>query len=150
MPTAIYYKFLTTLPALKDKVIAHYQGNLSALVLFGSSARGDLTTCSDIDLFVLIRQSDLRLRERIEDFYQNIGDYFGTEEIEHLLSPLILTISEAQRLHPLYLATSDSHKVLYDVDGFFALILKRIENFKATGSIKQFALNGNTYWRLNL
>ena len=43
------------LQKLKQSLIALYQDNLEAIILYGSQARGDATEFSDIDILVILK-----------------------------------------------------------------------------------------------
>ena len=48
---------------------------VSRVVLFGSFARGDFTSYSDIDLLVILKCSDIPVRERIAEFLRDCAAY---------------------------------------------------------------------------
>lgn len=45
------------------------------VVLFGSFARGDFGVRSDMDLLIVLKSSDLPVRERIAEFLNDCSDY---------------------------------------------------------------------------
>ena len=55
--------------------IAANHPEVSRIVLFGSFARGDFGVRSDMDLLVVLRSSDLSIRDRIAEFLTECSDY---------------------------------------------------------------------------
>ncbi|MCX8070171.1 MAG: nucleotidyltransferase domain-containing protein [Thermodesulfovibrionales bacterium] len=148
MKTSIHKIFLSYLDDLKQNLLNYYKDNLSALVLFGSAVRGDLTVNSDIDLLIILQDCKKTIRERLDEFYQNIGEYLD-DNFDLFLSPIIVTIEEAKRLHPIYFGIVNDYKILYDINDTFSAILIQIENLKQSGKIKELELNGRQYWRIS-
>lgn len=147
MKTHIYKIFLSYTDALKQKITNYYQDNLHALVLFGSAVRGDLTVNSDIDLLIILQHSQMTWKKRIDVFYQHIGDYLD-DEFGLFLSPIIITVEESMRLHPIYLGIVQDCKILFDKDNGFSNIFYQIDKLKQNGKIQELELNGKRYWRL--
>ena len=62
-----------------DRVIQHIRNvchdNLVSVILYGSKARGDSTSESDIDILILVRNRDEADRDRLYDFllFDDIG-----------------------------------------------------------------------------
>jgi len=52
-----------------------YKDNLVSLVIFGSYARNENNPKSDIDILIVLENAG-RMRERLEDFIENIEDPF--------------------------------------------------------------------------
>jgi predicted nucleotidyltransferase len=88
---------------VKQKFQSLFRDDLITLVLFGSQARGDATTESDIDVLVVLKNKQLRnsKRDEVLDF---IGDlclefgvlvscvYVSQAQFETEKSPLLLNI----------------------------------------------------------
>lgn len=56
------------------RIAAKHQG-VKRVLLFGSFARGDYGTRSDLDLLVIVSNADKPVRERITDFLEDAPDY---------------------------------------------------------------------------
>lgn len=117
------------LDIIKDK----YKDNLEALVLFGSITRPDFSINSDIDMFIILQNTNLSFRKRIYEFYEKLGYYFE----EHFLSPIILNIEESKMFHPFYLGIFDSYITLYDKGNHIYSIVHSIEQKIASKDIKE-------------
>jgi len=139
-----YKKLHKKIKKLVRKIKAFYGENLSALVLFGSAARGDLMEYSDIDLLIVLESSKENLRGRAKEFYERIGDTFEG----HFISPIILTEKEAKKFHPMYLGIFKNFLIFYDKKGLMKEIKNLIEKLKLSGKIKELELMGTYYWRI--
>lgn len=143
MQTIFQKRLLEKKKELFEKIRESYGENLLALVLFGSAARGDLAAYSDIDLLVVLKESPLSLRKRLEEFYERVGYYFGN----HFLSPLVLKLSELEKFHPFYLGIFENYITLYDKNGIIEKTVKEIKEKIKRGEIieKNFPLK---HWRI--
>jgi uncharacterized protein len=58
----------------KEKFVSLFQDDLISLVLFGSQARGDATSDSDIDILVVLKEKQQRdsKREEVIDFITDL------------------------------------------------------------------------------
>lgn len=129
---------------LFELIIKAYKDNLEAVVLFGSVARGDFAVYSDIDLLVVLGVSNLSFRKRIDEFYENVGYYFG----EHFLSPLVLKSNELDKFHPMYLGIFDNYMVLYDKSGIIDKVVQDIKKKIEKGVVKE-EYHHSKYWRIS-
>jgi predicted nucleotidyltransferase len=101
------------LTKLQNALLAHYGEKLSQVILFGSQARGDAKTDSDIDVLVV-------LEDNTEDFareYERWSDWVSDELLES--GELVnLIITSRQRYDgvksPLYLNAHSEGIVIYD------------------------------------
>ncbi|WP_028950180.1 nucleotidyltransferase domain-containing protein [Sulfurihydrogenibium subterraneum] len=128
---------------LLDSIKKAYGYNLEAVVLFGSVARGDFARYSDIDVLIIVEDSDLSFRKRINEFYNKVGYYFEN----HYLSPVILKKEEALNFHPLFLGIFESYITLYDKNGIVDKIVLLIKDKKIKGQIIEFE-KPVKYWRI--
>ncbi len=56
------------------RIVARH-GQVSRILLFGSYARGDHSARSDLDLLIILEESDVPMRERIDQFLPDAGAY---------------------------------------------------------------------------
>lgn len=57
--------FRTALDAFLAKVIYRWGDRIEEVILFGSTARGEATPSSDLDLLVITNEEDFRLRRSL-------------------------------------------------------------------------------------
>lgn len=55
--------------------MAERHPEISRVVLFGSFSREDFTARSDMDLLVILKSSNMPIRERIAEFLKDCADY---------------------------------------------------------------------------
>jgi predicted nucleotidyltransferase len=125
-----------------------------AVVLFGSVARGEATSHSDIDLLVvasglpeswLARQLCL---ERADDLLEPRLQALRRQGILTGFSPLLKTPQEAARVTPLYFDLLQDALILYDREGFFSAVLERLRaSFQRLGA-RRVKRGKIRYWEL--
>jgi predicted nucleotidyltransferase len=128
--------------------------NLTSVVLFGSVARGEAGSRSDIDLFVVCRELPKgafrrrRLVEPISDRLQASLRRLWERGVHAEFTEVLRSEEEAAHFHPLYLDMVCEAVLLYDRSGFFASVLARMrERLQAMGA-KRRRLGRVTYWDL--
>ncbi len=106
---------------------------LVSLVLFGSYARREARPESDIDVLVVVedRLSDRfeaqKLLDRVElRLYELLWPRLAPRGYRPVLSPHLLTRSQASVFRPIYIDLVFDARILYDKDGFMASILGRV------------------------
>jgi predicted nucleotidyltransferase len=142
MKTYFYTKLVDKLPELIEKIKSLYKENLMAIVLFGSAARGDFSQSSDIDLFLILKDSIENKRQRILYFYEKVGYEFEN----HFLSPIILTQKELSESFSFCVGILKDSKVLYDNANIVRELIKMIEKKKQKKEIIEKEFKGLTYW----
>ncbi|MCS7200121.1 MAG: nucleotidyltransferase domain-containing protein [Caldimicrobium sp.] len=142
-----FYKELQRYKNQLTNLIKNYYGeNLLSLALFGSSARGDLTISSDIDILVIVKSSSLKMRERIFSFYHSVGDSLNIRDKEFTLSPLILTLDELKQFTPFLLNLLHCVDILYDENNTLQNYLKKMQTLCQEGLIQMKELDNYSYW----
>jgi hypothetical protein len=120
---------------------------LVSVIVFGSYARGEAHSESDLDLLLIMKdlpKGRLTRRELIYQLEKRIGDQFAAT-----ISTIILTPEEAQVVKPYYLGVLSGHFVLFDRDGFFVTVLQRLQRRLAElGSERCRDSEGYEYWIL--
>lgn len=131
-----------------EKLSRDYWGeNLTAFVVFGSYARGEVSLDSDLDVLIIVKDSPQSFRTRSLAFAEYLEKNLRT--LPRLdVSPLVFTEEELRRFHPLLLDVRKCHIVLYD-RGFFKELLKSIDELHAKGAIKELKAGDQTYWRID-
>lgn len=83
----------TLMDAFVAKAQEHYGSSLKDIILFGSYARGDFDTESDVDialLFDIPRNEESKLNSSVADIVTEIDEQFGYTV---LLSPIVISYS---------------------------------------------------------
>ncbi len=141
-------EFYKEIKIFLKKIESFYQNNLISVVIFGSGGKGDITTSSDVDLFIVIKKSDLPFRKRITEFWEKVGDELNVKNFPLPVSPLIFTESEAKKFKPLYLDMLEGCLILYDKNNFIQKILKKVEKLLKENEIIRYQLKNKVYWRI--
>ena len=123
MRTELIFKLVSELTGvLKQK----FNKDLLSVILFGSVVKGNFTSTSDIDIFVICESpvKDWRLRdEMILDLSEDIELKYNTpihmtlvskDEISHAI----------ESVYPLMLEIYEANEIIYDKDNFFKQLLK--------------------------
>lgn len=150
MKTPFYKEFGKLKPELLKKISDYYGENLLGLAIYGSAARGDLTVSSDIDLIIILKNSNLSPRERIQEFFEHIAEDVVLLGYSLALSPLIFTSEEIKPFNPFFLNFLEAFEVLYEREGTFSEILKRLQDYLNSGKIKRESLDGIIYYHYEL
>ena len=130
-----------------DLLRERLRGDLVSAVLFGSRARGDARPDSDIDLLIVSRSWP---RSRLSR--QGVALALAreiSEEFADALMTVLQTPEEAVNVKPYYLGMLSGHDTLWDVDGFFEVVLTRLRQRLADlGSRRHVDADGYEYWDL--
>jgi len=101
-------RFLTpterlALKTFRDYLLAQYPDQVERLVLFGSKARGDFETESDIDVLVIVRQGPKEAWEPLGAHWQTITGYTTDLAVRYgvQVSPKFEMVDTARRWSPL-------------------------------------------------
>ncbi|MDL1957725.1 MAG: nucleotidyltransferase domain-containing protein [Candidatus Desulfofervidus auxilii] len=141
--------FSNSVEKLLEKTKTFYKKNLIAVVIFGSGGKGEISVNSDVDLFIVINESKLSLRQRITEFFENVSDTITIGPFILLLSPLIFTKKETQKFSPLYLDMLEGCIILYDKGNFMKNLLKKVKILIQQKVIERYEHKGKVYWRIN-
>ncbi len=128
--------------------------SLVTVVLFGSVARGEASSHSDIDLLVIasgLPESRLARQlclERADDLLEPRLQALRRQGTLTGFSPLLKTPQEAARVTPLYFDLLQDALILYDREGFFSTVLERLrESFLRLGA-RRVKRGKIRYWEL--
>lgn len=114
---------------------------LVAAVLFGSVARGEAGSYSDIDLLLVLEGLPRGRLERQKVLEE--ADWRVEPELQALrargiyadISPVLKTPEEAAHIVPLYLDMVEDAIILYEREGFFSTVLQRLaESLRRLGA----------------
>ena len=139
------------LEKIKKDLLSYYGEALYAAVLFGSAARGDFRKGSDLDLLVILRESEDSMGKRIDEFMKMEWEYvcLKAQGLPHRIEPVILDLEEFRKHPPLLLDLTSDAEVLIDRDNVFAnemdLLRRRLQEL---GAKKVILEGGRWYWIL--
>ena len=128
--------------------------NLTSVVLFGSVARGEARSGSDVDLLIVCRElpaGALQRREMFDPVREHLQadlDRLWAQGVYTDFAEVIKSEVEAETTHPIYLDMTEDAMILFDRDDFFARILERLrERLRELGSQRR-QLGRLRYWDL--
>lgn len=129
---------------------------LRSVCLFGSVARGQDRSGSDIDILVVAdglpedvglrhrETNDARMRIRGTEAYRRLK----TIGSAYLISEVYLTPEEVERHPPILLDISEDGILLYDKDGFLSMVLAEFRRRLKELGAKKVSGSKGTYWVL--
>lgn len=147
-------KFRELEDLLLSRVRAFYGERLVSFAIFGSVARGSQNFESDLDVLIIAdplpqgRMRRIREFEGVEDEIEPFLNSLRKDGIHSRISAVIKSPEEARRGSPLFLDMVEDAVILFDREGFFANLLKRMrERLQSLGARRVW--NGNAwYWIL--
>lgn len=139
--------------AILRRVGDYYADGLVGLVVYGSFARGEDRLNSDLDIMIIVKDTDKSNPKRIAEFVREIEmplEDLATDcwkkGVWVDVSPMILTRNEALHFQPIYLDMVDENVVLIDRDGVVKSIFEDTrKRMKRWGSRRRTHANG-WYW----
>lgn len=143
----LYDKLYPFVQEVKELSLDYWSKNLSCLVIFGSYARAEVTLKSDLDLLIVVKNSDQSFRQRTLQFAEYLEKNLKSQ-VKLEISAFVFTEGELKDFHPLLIDVHKHHIVLYD-NGFFKTILKRIDKLYKKGVFEERKLGDKTYWRID-
>ncbi len=106
--------------------------SLISLVLYGSYARREARSDSDIDVLLVVedelsdRMKVHKMVDEVEEILEGLYSALAKKNYHPVLSPYILTRSQARIFRPIYLDLVFDARILYDRDGFMTKVLNRV------------------------
>jgi predicted nucleotidyltransferase len=126
---------------------ARFGPDLVSVVLFGSWARDEGRSESDLDLLVIVRGltgGRFKRYAPVRELARGVS-----EELSDRLSLIVATPEAAERVKPYYLGMLSGHVILHDAGGFFAAVLERLKRrLQELGSKRYVDEDGYEYWDL--
>lgn len=128
---------------------------LVSIALYGSVARKEASSSSDIDLFIVLEEAPsgmLSRRRLLDPVHESL-----TPELEKLWKQgiytdfveVIRTRAEAQKFHPLYLDMSQEAIILFDRDKFLESLLSSVKEQLKRGGAERKIMGRFRYWDLS-
>jgi len=128
--------------------------DLVSVVLFGSVAKGEARSDSDIDLLIVaenLPRSMLARADIVIEAEKKLFDAMGKEQApgsRPMIAAIMRTPEEASSPVPLYLDMVDEAVLLFDRNGFFADVLSKLRDRLHTLGAKRLTLGNVRYWDL--
>lgn len=110
------------------------------IVLFGSTARGEATSTSDIDLLIVLSEATSITRSRYRDW----DHHFQRQES---YSPQFTHLPKESSIGSLWLEASIDGEILYDPKGEIKKTLQNIRRLISEGKYQRKMNNGHSYWK---
>ncbi|MQL53674.1 nucleotidyltransferase domain-containing protein [Desulfofundulus thermobenzoicus] len=137
------------------EVVNYYGDLLLGCAVFGSYARGDNRKNSDLDLLIILKSAP-GLSRRLKEFVENIEmkhedlaqEIYEEEEILCELSPYILTVEEALKIHPIYYDLVEDHMIVYDPGGYINRIINSIKKILAQSGARKVRRSNTWEWQM--
>ncbi|MDW8101583.1 MAG: nucleotidyltransferase domain-containing protein [Anaerolineae bacterium] len=127
----------------------YFGERLVSVVLYGSVARGNHTTNSDIDLLIIAESLPESRRERNRILVEiEEKEFSSTLAALHRHSTRIKTPEEALIFSPLYLDLTEDSVILNDKGGFFEGVLERLRRRLKELGARRIWRGKVWYWEL--
>ena len=146
--------YRTVIERLLNELLKVFRDDLISVVVYGSVARGTARKDSDIDVLIVVEELPRSRFERLSMYMK------AEENLDPLLnellnrgyavtiSPILKTKREAERISPLYLDMVEDAIIVYDKNGFFEEILKRLRGKLMELGAERVWIGKKWYWRL--
>ncbi len=146
--------YRTVIERLLNELLKVFRDDLVSVVVYGSVARGTARKDSDIDVLIVVEELPRSRFERLSMYMK------AEENLDPLLnellnrgyavtiSPILKTKREAERISPLYLDMVEDAIIVYDKNGFFEEILKRLRDKLMELGAERVWIGKKWYWRL--
>lgn len=154
--TLDYLDFKPLLDHFVHRVQAVFEDDLVSVILYGSVARGEANTHSDVDVLLILEDQPRSYRTRLETVrpilreLQKHPHWLDLEKrgISPSVSLLILSREEADQNRLLYLDMIEDAYILVDRDGFFEHRLRTLQQRLHELGAKKVREDGTWYWDL--
>ena len=146
--------YRTVIERLLNELLKVFRDDLVSVVVYGSVARGTARKDSDIDVLIVVEELPRSRFERLSMYMkaeENLDPLFNellNRGYAVTISPILKTKREAERISPLYLDMVEDAIIVYDKNGFFEEILKRLRGKLRELGAERVWIGKKWYWRL--
>jgi len=146
--------YRTVIERLLNELLKVFRDDLVSVVVYGSVARGTARKDSDIDVLIVVEELPRSRFERLSMYMkaeENLDPLFNellNRGYAVTISPILKTKREAERISPLYLDMVEDAIIVYDKNGFFEEILKRLRDKLMELGAERVWIGKKWYWRL--
>jgi hypothetical protein len=137
-----------------ELLVARLRERVVSVVLFGSVARGDASSSSDIDLLIVAEPlpsgqfARKALLADVDAAFEKDLEAAASMGVEGRLARIVRTPREARRFIPLYLDFTEDAVLLHDRDAFFANVLEGVRRSLRRLGARRVRLGSEWYWDL--
>lgn len=128
------------------EIVQQFHEELIGLVLFGSTARGDATGDSDIDL-LLVLETGTRI---VRDLYRKWDDCFpkarDAQDSDRISPHFVSLPGRFQDAGGLWYETSIDGLILWEIDRRVSRFLSTVREAMGRGEIRRRMVHGSPYW----
>lgn len=143
------------LKSAKGLIISRYGKDLVSIAVFGSVARGDFNSESDIDMIIVVN-SDESMGKRLNNFGAVFEELFKTDAyrsckekmMPHKIQPIILTPDEVRKRPSILLDLVTDGRVIFDKDDFLRIEIEALQGRLKEIGAKKIEHAGKWYWIL--
>jgi hypothetical protein len=129
-----------------ESIVHHWQENLEGLVLFGSTARGEATAESDIDLLLVMGPGVKITRGLYHDWEAFCRDYGGPQNSGRISPHFVVLPGTVGEAGGLWYETAIEGILLWAANRRVSNFLRQLREAMAQGKIRRRMLHGSPYW----
>jgi predicted nucleotidyltransferase len=129
-----------------ENIVRHWQGDLVAVILFGSAARGDANDDSDIDLLLVMRPDKPITRNLYRIWDEFCGECGGTQDWSRISPHFASLPGSVREAGGLWYEVALDGIVLWDLDHQVMRFLGSVREAMGRGKIQRRMLYGYPYW----
>jgi predicted nucleotidyltransferase len=138
-----------------DLITSRYGKDLVSIAVFGSVARDDFNSESDIDMIV-VANSDESMGKRLNNFFVVLEELLKTNAynsckekmMPHKIQPIILNPEEVKKRPSILLDIVTDGKILFDKDDFLKMEIEALRSRLKEIGAKKITRGGRWYWIL--
>lgn len=119
-----------------------FRNKLVGVVLFGSSASGEATESSDVDLLVIL-EAGFPITRSLYAWWDDAIAWDREEE----LNPHFVGMPDAsRRASSLWLEAAENSEIIFQREGAVDKIFNRLRQAIAKGGVRRYSSAGHPYW----
>lgn len=131
---------------LHQSILQQWKDKLIGIVLFGSSARGDASPSSDIDLFLILK-SNIKIQRKLYHEWSDLLEPAGLSHSDIYSPHFVLLPKDIQEAGSLWFEIALDGIVLWEKNYRISSFLRKLRTAIAEGNIKRKLTHGHPYWQ---
>ena len=133
-------------PGFMDAVLRRWRDELIGLVLFGSTARGDATEGSDIDL-LLVMNPEVKIGRNLYRLWEEFcHEYCGVQDYDRISPHFVSLPGSVRDAGGLWYETAIEGMILWESDRQVSRFLGSVRAAMGQGKIRRRMVHGSSYW----